>query len=361
MTINFEPVKEYMNRTVPKIISIGMSVPPNSYTQEEVFKTLSYPRQYSVIFTQNGISKRHFWVPLGSDYSWQRMCEEYKAGALQLSVEAVRSCLDERSPNDVSCIVYTSCTGYQCPSMDYVIAKELNLPRNTEHLCIVGDGGCAGAAPAIRYAAKFTKLTGKMALAISTELSSVCYFPENPSPDPRGKFQLLRSNAIFGDGSSAILTGFDDNPLHPFIIDDETYTDYKHQDALGLEWREGRLSCILSSDVPELAPEALRKCIDPLLKRNGLQMTDIKWLICHPGGKKILDNVRDEFGLPETAMSLSREALRNFGNCSSTSVGLLSKLFMDNRATEIMWGDWGLILTVGSGMNANAILLKWGE
>ena len=346
---------------MPKIISIGFAVPPKSYTQREVFQTLGYPKQYSPIFTQNGIDKRHFWVPLGSSFSWQRMCEEYKTGALQLSLEAVLSCLDHRNQYDIGCIIYTSCTGFACPSMDYLIAKELDLSRDVEHIPIVGDGGCAGAAPVIRYAAKFTKLTGKMALAISTELSSVCYFPENPSPDPRGKFQLLRSNAIFGDGSSAILTGYDDNPLHPFIVDDETYTDYEHQDALGLEWRDGRLSCVLSAEVPDLAPKALRMCVNPLMKRQHLSVKDIRWLICHPGGKKVLDNVRDEFGFSEGMMSLSREALRNFGNCSSTSVGLLSKLFIQNRSSEIQRGDWGLILTVGSGMNANAILLRWPD
>jgi len=296
---------------------------------------------------------------MGENLTFQEQCEAYKEGALKLSVEAVKNCLDNRSVKDIGCIIYSSCTGYHVPSMNYLIAKELGLPNDIEHIPLIGDGGCVGAAPALKRACDYHRLTGKMALAISCELSSCCYYPEDPNPDPRGKYQLLRSNAIFGDGASAALIGSDENPRHPEIVDSQAYTDYENQYALGLEWRNGRLACLLSQDVPNLAPEVIEKCVTPMLNRNGIDIGDIKWLVCHPGGKRVIDNIRDRLGFSEEQMGLTREALRNYGNCSSTSIGLLGKTFMDSRGESIQSGDYGLVATVGSGMQAYSLLLRW--
>ena len=347
---------------VPKIVSLGMAVPSKSYNQLEVFQACGYPREFKRIFTENEIERRYFEVPMGGQTSWQEMCDIYAKSTLRLSIEAVKVCADGRDLGDVGCIIFVSCTGLTVPSMNYLIAKELNLSPYIEHIPIVGDGGCAGAAPGLRQAANYVKLNpDKRALVVSCEVCSTCFFPEDPKPDPTNKYQLLRANAIFGDGASAVLVGDDNDPRHPYIIDSETYTSYEDQDALGFKWDKGRLSCVLSPDVPKLAGKYLKTCTDRLLKRNKITIEQVRFIIAHPGGKKVLDNIRDDLGLPEEKMSLSREGMRNFGNCSSASVGMLSKLFMDKEVDVPRLGDYGIILTVGSGLNANAILLRWGR
>lgn len=338
-----------------KIISIGYAVPPRSYSQREVFDRLGYPRHFWSVFRDSDIDQRHFWLPLGEAHSWQEMCDAYKQGALELSKQAVLSCLDGRDVADIGCITATSCTGYLCPALTYLIARDLHMP-SMEHIPIIGDGGCAGAAPALTQAWNYTRLTGKMSLAVSVEVCSTCYYPEDPSPDPRGRWQLLRANAIFGDGAAAVLVGHDENPRHPVIVDQQTYVDTEHIDALGFEWREGRLSCVLSTEVPVLAGQAIAKCVKVLLNRNGLSMGDISHLVCHPGGARVLDNVRDALELPEDMMALSREGLRRWGNCSSASVGMLGTLLMAKEASP---KGYGLVISVGSGMSSHAILLRW--
>lgn len=352
------------NKITTKIISLGSAVPEKSYTQEEIFNSLKYPKAFWPIFRDSGIEKRHMWIPLGTKLSWQEACEQYKIAAMSLSLEAAKQCLMGYDIKDIGCIVFGSCTGYQCPSMNYLIAKELNLPRDIEHIPVVGDGGCAGSAPDIRLAVNYVKChQDKLALAISCEICSVCGFPENPNPDPTNKYQLLRANAIFADGASAVLIGNENsnNIKHPVVIDSETFTDYEHQDALGFTWKDGRLMCVLGPEVPSLTGISIKHCIDILLDRRSLDIEDIDWILCHPGGAKVLDNVRDSLKLSEDKMFLSREGLRNYGNCSSASVGMLSKLTINSGALLPKSGDFGLILTVGSGMNANAILLKFGE
>ena len=80
----------------PKIISIGFAVPERSYTQEEVFEALHYPRQFRRIFLAADIDKRHLWLPFETELTWQQACEEYNKGAISLSRKAVRACLDGR-------------------------------------------------------------------------------------------------------------------------------------------------------------------------------------------------------------------------------------------------------------------------
>ena len=146
------------------------------------------------------------------------------------------------------------------------------------------------------------------------------------------------------------------------MVDFSTYTDYDSQGLLGFQWKNGRLACVLSTEVPNKAPETISKCVYPMLKRHDLDLkTDIKWLMLHPGGKAVIDNVQKAVGLSDKAMEPSREALRLYGNCSSTSVGLLSKMMVHNRRNEIQPGDWGLVTTLGSGMNATALLLRWPQ
>ena len=57
-------------------------------------------------------------------------------------------------------------------------------------------------------------------------------FPEDgANPDKGGEYELLRANAIFGDGASAVLVGYDDDPKHPYLLDFESYFDPFHSQS----------------------------------------------------------------------------------------------------------------------------------
>ncbi|MDO9581432.1 MAG: hypothetical protein Q7J06_12870, partial [Bacteroidales bacterium] len=99
----------------PKIISIGFTVPERSYTQEEVFEALHYPRQFRRIFLDAEIDKRHLWLPMETELTWQQACEEYNKGAITLSRKAIRACLDGRDVSEIGSVSFASCTGYECP------------------------------------------------------------------------------------------------------------------------------------------------------------------------------------------------------------------------------------------------------
>jgi len=343
-----------------KIISLGYAVPEHSYSQEEIFEELAYPRAFKRLFTGANIDKRHFWVPLSRirKLSFQEQQEEYIKGAIELSKEAVVNCLDGRNPKDIGCLVFCSCTGF-CPgpTIPHYLIKELGFGLNT-YLSNLVSHGCEGGFPGLKRAYDFTMSSDKASLVVACELSSCSYFPEvDGKPDPENHYELARSNAIFADAASCALVGFDNDFRHPTIIDTESYFNPEYMNDLGYTWRDGRLRVLLSRRVVELAPRVVKPTVDAVLQRQGLNLSDIEWFVIHAAGNSVLDKLRDTLGLPEEKLRLSRETLKQFGNCSSTTIGITGKMLMSER---IKAGDYALVLSIGPGMTGGCTALKFG-
>jgi alkylresorcinol/alkylpyrone synthase len=344
----------------PKIISLGYAVPPNSYTQEEVFDILGYPKHFQRIFRDSGIQKRHFCVPLPEirKLSFQEQQEIYQREALKLSSQAITNCLDERDPKEIKCLVYSSCTGL-CPGPtigDYLL-KKFALSPGTRIVNVVSQGCEGGGYPGLSTALDFVMVHSKPALVVSSELSGLTYFPEHDKPNPENDYQLLRANAIFGEASSAALIGYDDDWRHPTIIDQESYTNTDYVDDLGYKWRDGRLMVLLSRRVPELAPLVVKPAVEAVLQRQRLKIADIQWWDIHAAGISVVRNIQKALGIADEKLNLSLEVLRNWGNCSSATVGLVGKRLMSENIKE---GDWVAIITVGPGMRGGITIAQFG-
>ena len=125
----------------PKIVSMGFSIPGNSFTQEEVFQVLGYPQRFWRTFRASGIEKRHFYVPPSEikQMTWQQMCEKYIEGAIQLSKDAIINCLDGRNPRDIGCVVFCSCSGF-CPGpvIPHYLSRELGFSPRKRYLSPFG-------------------------------------------------------------------------------------------------------------------------------------------------------------------------------------------------------------------------------
>ena len=267
-------------------------------------------------------------------------------------------CLDGRPPNIIGALVYGSCTGFPPgPAIPHYLARILDLKPSTYYINISAQG-CESGFPGLKRAYDFAVAEDKPALVVNCELSCLTFFPEpEGKPDPENSYELLRANAIFADASSCALVGFDDNPRHPLIIDTETYTNTDYIDDLGYTWRDGQLRVMLSRRVPELAPLVVKPAVDAVLQRQGLSVTDIRWWVIHAAGSTVLDNIRDALGIAEEKVTLSRETLREFGNTSSTSVGITGKRLM---AGDIHHGDYAAVLSIGPGMTGGCSLLRFG-
>ena len=77
----------------------------------------------------------------------------------------------------------------------------------------------------------------------------------------------------------------------------------------------------------------------------------------HSGGRKVIDNIKDDLGLSETQLYHSRCVLKNFGNMSSPTVLFVLKETM--RASNPARGDLGVMLAMGPGLAIEAGLIRW--
>jgi alkylresorcinol/alkylpyrone synthase len=349
-----------------KLVSIGYAVPELSYTQEQAFELMGYPKLWKQIFCNSGIDKRHFAVPLTTAIrlSFQEQQELYLTKAVELSSQAIMKCLDGRDPKDIGCLVFVSCTGIAPgPTIPHFISARLNCASNVRILNMSGLG-CEGALPGVKSAYDHVVAHGGYALAINCELCSLAFWPEkeNPDdvitkPDPENDFECLRSAAIFSDAACAALVGYDDDWRHPEIIDTETYTNPEYAGDLGFVWRNGRLRVKLSRRVKDMAPLVVKPAVNAVLIRQGLKVENVDHWVIHAAGSTVIDNIGKALGLPEEKLALSRETLRLYGNTSSASVGITAKRLMGEN---IMPGDYIGMVNVGPGMSGSMLILRFG-
>lgn len=342
--------------TPPKIVSLGYALPSNSYTQDEIFEILGYPRHFLRLFHESQIDRRYFCLPAEQtlSLSFQEQQELYREHAIKLSKEAILKCLDGRDPKSIGCLTYCSCTGIvPGPTVGHELARLLGMRDDLVITNITAMGCEGGGFPGLKRAVDHTTATGQPSLVVATELCSLTHFPE-PVPDPENGYELLRANAVFGDASSAALVDTDDDWHHPLVLDSRVYTKSEYRDKLGFTWCNGRLRVKLSKDVPQCAAEVAVEAV----RRLPPGLTISHWIV-HGAGAAVLDKIAEGLGLSEHSLDLSRKVLRSVGNVSSATVGITGKMLMDSGVPQ--FGDVGVVVTVGPGMTGGATILYWAR
>jgi alkylresorcinol/alkylpyrone synthase len=213
--------------------------------------------------------------------------------------------------------------------------------------------GCAGALPTLQRAWDYARAhPGRKALMLAVEICSASYYFDNT-------LETAVGNAICADGAAAFLVSMESNQTSrlPEIVDFESYLDPEQLDKVGFEQREGKLRIILAALIRDLAAPMIKKALDPLLERNGLSRSDIRFWVAHPGGRRVIDNVQQQMGLTDEQLRFSKAVLRNYGNMSSPTVMFVLDEVL--RHGDPQCGDWGVMIALGPGMAAEAALLRW--
>lgn len=73
---------------------------------------------------------------------------------------------------------------------------------------------------------------------------------------------------------------------------------------------------------------------------------------------RVIDIIRDTLGIDEEKLSFSRQFLRQYGNCSSATVGGVAKILIERITPR--YGEYLMVVTVGPGMTGGASLLRFG-
>ena len=113
---------------------------------------------------------------------------------------------------------------------------------------------------------------------------------------------------------------------------------------------------MLDAQVPSIVGRYIGEDVDGFLTDHGLTRTDIGWWVCHPGGPKVIEALRDALGLNDHDLALTRASLAQIGNLSSASVlHVLAGTLRDRPPAP---GRHGLLMALGPGFCSELVLLR---
>ena len=207
--------------------------------------------------------------------------------------------------------------------------------------------GCGGAVPNLQMASSMIS-GSELAASIAVEICSATFEMGND-------LSLILSNALFGDGAAAAITGNRAEGIR--LVDSASYFLPRFRDEIRYIYKSGRLHNRLSAQLPAIAGEAVPTVIAGLLSKHNLKVNEIRHWALHPGGAKILDNIQSGLQLTNTQIAMSRKILEEHGNMSSPSVLFVLKNILESQSPK--YGDWGLITAFGAGMSIHSYLLQW--
>ncbi|OQM46196.1 type III polyketide synthase [Anoxybacillus sp. UARK-01] len=356
---------------MPAIISAGLASLPFTVTQDEIRQYVKRLFASSVphierllpVFANGGIQSRSFVQPLDwyeKRHGFSEKNELYIDRAVHYGCEAIEKCLSNETflskpinYEEVEAIFYISTTGLATPSIEARIMNQLPFSPHTKRVPIWGlgcAGGAAGLARAYEYCLAFPKAK---VLVVAAEFCSLTFQPHDT-----GKSNLI-GTSLFADGVACLCVAGDeavDNVPRPHIVDVQSVLMPHSEEVMGWNIQDDGWFVVFSKDIPSLVRSWLKPNVEAFLQRNGLAMQDLRHLIAHPGGKKVIEAYQEALMMDESKTNGSFEILRRFGNMSSATVYFVLEQFMQQPIPK---GDYGLMMALGPGFSAELILLCW--
>lgn len=342
------------------IQNIATAVPEFCYSQDfardrmqEWVGDRKAKRLVRAIYNRSGIDSRHSVISdfqegvegklFGFDDSGkllspttQQRNDLYAESAKGLAVDVARKLLED-SPafdaNDITHVVFASCTGFCNPGPELHVIRELGLSETVERYTL-GFMGCYAAFPALRMAKQFCEADpGAVVMVICLELCSL-----HIQIDER--VDSLLANSLFADGAAAALITADglttDDDLtkdHPVYRLDDFSSALIPSGEADMAWDIGDhgFNIVLSSYVPEVLAGNVVHLMERALANCDCGISDVTEWALHPGGRAIIDKIAGALSLPDKATAASREVLRKNGNMSSATILFVLKAMLDGE------------------------------
>lgn len=331
------------------INSIGTANPQYKIKQDDVLNFMVKAHQLDeeeahklkVLYRATGIKERYSTIP---DYqnngdfqlypdndtlepfpSTAARSNWYKKEALNLSIKAIRSCVDDKiSLSDITHLITVSCTGMYAPGLDIDLVNQSEIPADVERTSI-NFMGCYAAFNALKLANHICNGTKANILIVCTELCSL-HFQKEKSEDN------FLANALFGDGSAAVLVQSEPAAV---ALQMESFISKLLPGAKNeMAWIIGNYG--FEMKLSAYVPEAIRAGIKPLIEsvRERIENREFDFYAIHPGGKKILNVVENALAITKEENSQSHSVLRDFGNMSSPTILFVMKQIMDDLSLQ---------------------------
>lgn len=360
------------------ISSIGIATPEYSFPQMEIADFMAKASQMNdvernrlfALYRSSGIHNRYSAIPdFGRSNGWfeffpnspglepfptvETRMKVYEKKALPLALEAIRNAL-EKTPveaKEITHLITVSCTGMYAPGIDIEIVESLKLNRNIQRTCI-NYMGCYAAFNAIKLANSFCiNRPHSKVLIVCVELCTLHYQKDK-------NWDLILSNALFGDGAAAVVVEGEKREGIGLSLE-SFHCDIAPEGKEDMAWNISNFGfeMTLSSYVPNLIQKGIRQLTHNLLESLGMNLDDIDYYAIHPGGKRILEAIEEELGLGREKNKYAYQVLREYGNMSSPTVlfvlyHILKNLKEDEKDKTI------LSFAFGPGLTLESMLLK---
>jgi alkylresorcinol/alkylpyrone synthase len=346
-----------------RIAAVGRALPQHYYRQDELlaeFRQLWAGRvslrRVEDLHRNVRVGGRHLALPK-SDYlklsSFGDRNDAFIRCALDLGERALLDGLGRAGldPGELRHLFWVSVTGIATPSIDARLINRLRLRRDLKRTPVFGLGCVAGAAGIARVADYLRAFPGEVAALLSVELCSLTLQLEDVS------VANLIACGLFGDGAAAaILVGAERPADGPRVLASRSvfYPDTEH--VMGWEVSGRGFQVVLSGDVPQLA-RGIRADVDAFLADQGLELSQIDRLVCHPGGPRVLEAFEEALERPREAFQVTWDSLRELGNLSSASVLMVLRDTLEHHRPPP--GARGLMIAMGPGFCSELVLLQW--
>ena len=340
------------------IAAVASALPEQSGSQDDLWD-LRFRHHYGDdaaarrVWMRCGVERRHGVVdPIAEGVAgWgtgQRM-ERFVQEALPLGRRAIAEALAraEVAAADVDLLAVVSCTGYATPGLDILLASELGMRADVQRLHI-GHMGCYAALPGLVTVADAAVARDRLAVLLCIELTTL-----HVQPAVRSLEQIV-AHALFGDAAAATVVRPAGAGLE--LVDAAAHTDTSTASLMTWDVTDSGFRMGLSPKVPAALRPHVAPAVEALLARNGLARDDVRGWIVHPGGPAIVDVVGEALGLAPEALELSREVLREAGNCSSPTVLLILERMVERG--ELPSGESVVLLAFGPGLTLYGCLLR---
>jgi alkylresorcinol/alkylpyrone synthase len=350
-----------------RIAAVATAYPAHCFTQQEALAAAGrifghnpdLMERMASAYGNAGVRTRYSCVPLSwyaAPHGWPERAQLYEEHALRLLTEAGRNALRAAGvpAKEIAATVTVSSTGIATPSLDSLLQGPLGLSPTVERLPVFGLGCAGGVIGLARASALARAMPGRWILFLCVELCGLTFRAADDSK------QNIVATAIFGDGAAAVLLRADgvedDNAASPVRVcawGEHTWPDSR--DIMGWRVEDDGLGVVFSRSIPHLVRTKLRPVTDAFLNGQELAQKDLRGLIVHPGGEKVLEALEGAYDLAPGSLGHARAVLAERGNMSAVTVlAVLERtLAADERGLQMM-------TALGPGFSAAMCLLDLG-
>ena len=253
----------------------------------------------------------------------------------------------EQLPPDY--LLHVSCTGYTAPSAAQKLVSQKKWGAETV-VTSVYHMGCYAALPAIRMAMGYLACVGEKADIVHTEVSTL-----HVNPLLHGADQLI-GQSLFADGFIKYSLCKESGNI-PALAIEGLHEEIIPNSLAHMKWdiTEWNFHLVLAKEIPTCIREALDNHFKTLCAKTKIDFSYLQKnaiFAIHPGGPRILEQIKEIFGLEEEQLVHSRRILREYGNMSSgTLPHIWDAILKDDTikaGTKIVGFVFGPGLYVGS-------------